>query len=195
MSRRRSPPWREAGAHCAPPGFQGGTNWPGGCYDPETHKVFVFSETTVEPGSIVPGDPKLTEFAYVRGTPGTAQTASMAMGAVGAPVGTSGLKEGAAAADGFHPGQITIDGLPLLKPPYGTISAIGLENGTLDWQIAHGDTPDNIKNHPRAEGAEDSAHRAARPAGADGHQDAGDLRRGRFRHHAVRGTRRHAARL
>ena len=62
------------------------------------------------------------------------------------------MKEGAAAPDGFKPGQITIDGLPLLKPPYGTISAIGLENGTLDWQIAHGETPDTIKNHPALKG-------------------------------------------
>ena len=139
------------GTLCAP-GFQGGTNWPGGCYDPETHKVFVFAQTTVEPGSIVPGDPRFTAFEYVRGTAGAAQSAPMAMGAAGAPVGTSGLKEGAAAPDGFKPGQITIDGLPLLKPPYGTISAIGLENGTLDWQIAHGETPDTIKNHPALKG-------------------------------------------
>jgi len=134
------------------PGFQGGTNWPGGAYDPETHKVFVFAETTVEPGSIVPGDHRFTEFDYVRGTPGTAQTAVMAMGASGAPVGTSGLKEGPSAGDGFHPGQITIDGLPLLKPPYGAISAINLETGDIDWQVAHGETPDNIRNHPALKG-------------------------------------------
>jgi len=42
--------------------------------------------------------------------------------------------------------------LPLLKPPYGTISAINLESGDIDWQIAHGDTPDNIKNHPALKG-------------------------------------------
>ncbi|HEY0265795.1 MAG TPA: PQQ-binding-like beta-propeller repeat protein [Rhizomicrobium sp.] len=139
------------GTLCAP-GFQGGTNWPGGCYDPETHKVFVFAETTVEPGSIVPGDPRFTQFEYVRGTPGTAQSANVAMGSKGAAVGTSGLREGPPSPDGFHPGQVTIDGLPLLKPPYGTISAINLESGVIDWQIAHGDTPDNIKNHPALKG-------------------------------------------
>jgi quinoprotein glucose dehydrogenase len=134
------------------PGFQGGTNWPGGCYDPETHKVFVFAETTAEPGSIVPGDHRFTEFAYVRGTAGTQQTAVMAMGAEGAAVGTSGLKDGPTASDGFHPGQITVDGLPILKPPYGTISAINLESGNIDWQIAHGETPDAIRNHPALKG-------------------------------------------
>jgi quinoprotein glucose dehydrogenase len=106
----------------------------------------------VEPGSIVPGDPKYTAFEYVRGTPGTAQSASVAMGAVGAAVGTSGLREGPSASDGFHPGQITVDGLPLLKPPYGAISAINLASGTIDWRVAHGETPDAIKNHPALKG-------------------------------------------
>jgi quinoprotein glucose dehydrogenase len=139
------------GSLCAP-GFQGGTNWPGGCYDPQTHKVFVFAETTVEPGSIVPGDPRFTQFEYVRGTPGTAQVASRAMGAQGAAVGTSGLREGPTSTDGFRPGQTTVDGLPLMKPPYGAISAINLETGDIDWKIAHGDTPDYIKNHPALKG-------------------------------------------
>ena len=139
------------GTLCAP-GFQGGTNWPGGCYDPQTHKVYVFAETTVEPGAIVPGDPRFTDFSYVRGTPGTNQSAGMPMGADGAPVGTGGLREGPAASDGFKPGQMTIDGLPLLKPPYGAISCINLETGDIDWKIAHGDTPDFIKNHPALKG-------------------------------------------
>jgi quinoprotein glucose dehydrogenase len=134
------------------PGFQGGTNWPGGCYDPETHKVFVFAEATAELGSIVPGDHRVTEFDYVRGTPGTAQSATVAMGSEGAAVGTSGMRDGPAAGDGFHPGQNTIDGLPILKPPYGAISAINLETGNIDWRIAHGETPDAIRNHPALKG-------------------------------------------
>jgi quinoprotein glucose dehydrogenase len=135
------------------PGSQGGTNWPGGCYDPETHKVFVFAETTVESAGVVPGDPRFTDFAYVRGIAGVAQRATRAMGAEGAPTGPSGAREGgAAAADGFHPGQVTVDGLPLLKPPYGVISAINLTSGDIDWQIAHGETPDAVRNHPALKG-------------------------------------------
>jgi quinoprotein glucose dehydrogenase len=42
--------------------------------------------------------------------------------------------------------------LPLIKPPYGRITAIDLNKGTIAWQIAHGDTPDNIKNHPALKG-------------------------------------------
>jgi quinoprotein glucose dehydrogenase len=41
----------------------------------------------------------------------------------------------------------SIEGIPLMKPPYATISAIDLSKGTLAWQITHGETPDAIKNH------------------------------------------------
>jgi quinoprotein glucose dehydrogenase len=42
--------------------------------------------------------------------------------------------------------QLTVDGLPLLKPPYSTISAIDLDSGQIVWQVAHGETPDYIRN-------------------------------------------------
>jgi quinoprotein glucose dehydrogenase len=47
---------------------------------------------------------------------------------------------------------LTVQGLPLLKPPYGRITAIDLEKGEFRWQIAHGETPDNIRNHPALKG-------------------------------------------
>jgi len=53
---------------------QGGTNWPGGCYDPETHTVYTFSETTVAVDGLVPGNPRFTDADYVRGTFGSAPT-------------------------------------------------------------------------------------------------------------------------
>jgi len=40
----------------------------------------------------------------------------------------------------------------LFKPPYGQISAINLDKGEILWQIAHGETPDNIKNNPALKG-------------------------------------------
>ena len=42
----------------------------------------------------------------------------------------------------------TVRGMPLLKPPYGRITAIDLDKGEFRWQIAHGETPDNIRNNP-----------------------------------------------
>ncbi|MDA1245438.1 MAG: PQQ-binding-like beta-propeller repeat protein, partial [Proteobacteria bacterium] len=40
----------------------------------------------------------------------------------------------------------TIDGLPLVKPPYGRITAIDLVSGEHAWQRVNGDTPEEIKN-------------------------------------------------
>ncbi len=45
-----------------------------------------------------------------------------------------------------------MQGLPLVKPPYGRITALDLNKGELVWQIAHGETPDNIRNHPALKG-------------------------------------------
>src|SRR5262249_53387709 len=68
--------------------------------------------------------------------------------------GTGAAAGGAApaAAGGEGGGTLTIQGLPLVKPPYGHITAIDLDNGTIKWQIAHGETPDNIRNHAALKG-------------------------------------------
>lgn len=49
-------------------------------------------------------------------------------------------------------GAPTVQGLPINKPPYGTISAINLDRGEIVWQVPHGDTPDAIRNHPMLRG-------------------------------------------
>jgi len=38
-----------------------------------------------------------------------------------------------------------LEGLPIVKPPYGVLSAIDLNNGTLKFQVPHGDTPDTVR--------------------------------------------------
>jgi quinoprotein glucose dehydrogenase len=38
-----------------------------------------------------------------------------------------------------------LEGLPIVKPPYGVLSAIDLNTGTLKFQVPHGETPDNIR--------------------------------------------------
>jgi quinoprotein glucose dehydrogenase len=45
-----------------------------------------------------------------------------------------------------------VRGLPLLKPPYGTIAAFDLTKGEKAWEIPNGETPNNIKNHPALAG-------------------------------------------
>jgi quinoprotein glucose dehydrogenase len=43
-------------------------------------------------------------------------------------------------------------GLPLMKPPYGRITAIDLNTGEHLWMMPNSDTPDWIKNHPALKG-------------------------------------------
>jgi quinoprotein glucose dehydrogenase len=45
-----------------------------------------------------------------------------------------------------------VQGLPLVKPPYGVLSAINLDKGELSWQVPHGDTPDGVRNNPALKG-------------------------------------------
>src|SRR5205807_9862894 len=47
---------------------------------------------------------------------------------------------------------LAVQGVPLLKPPYGTSSAINLDKGEIGWQVAHGETPDVIRNSPALKG-------------------------------------------
>jgi quinoprotein glucose dehydrogenase len=47
---------------------------------------------------------------------------------------------------------VSVRGLPLLKPPYGTIAAFDLSRGAKAWEVPNGDTPDAIKNHPALAG-------------------------------------------
>jgi quinoprotein glucose dehydrogenase len=56
--------------------------------------------------------------------------------------------------EGGGGGGLTVRGLPLIKPPWARITAIDLDDGEIVWQIAHGDTPDNVKNHPALQGLE-----------------------------------------
>jgi quinoprotein glucose dehydrogenase len=45
-----------------------------------------------------------------------------------------------------------IQGLPIVKPPYGRITAIDMNRGEIVWQIPNGDTPPAIRNHPLLKG-------------------------------------------
>jgi len=84
---------------------------------------------------------------------GTAQPgqSTPAFTEAGAPIAPAAGGRGAGGGGEGGP-ALTVQGLPLVKPPYGRITAIDLNKGTIAWQIAHGDTPDNIKNHPALKG-------------------------------------------
>jgi quinoprotein glucose dehydrogenase len=46
----------------------------------------------------------------------------------------------------------TVFGLPLLKPPYGRVTAVDLKTGERLWMVPHGNTPDNIKRNAKLQG-------------------------------------------
>ncbi len=79
------------------PGYIGGINWPGGCYDPENHMVYTYSQTNLLTiGNLIPNpEKKMGEFDFVHVNP---------------PGATS---------PGVQPGNLTVDGIPIVKPPYG----------------------------------------------------------------------------
>src|SRR5580704_485405 len=87
--------------------------------------------------------------------PGAAPAGAGAGGGRGARGGRSdAAAAGGAAAPpaGGAFGGLGPQGLPLVKPPYGVVAAINLDKGDMIWRVAHGDTPDNVRNHPALQG-------------------------------------------
>ena len=122
------------------PSAGGGINWFGGAVDPETKILYTFSATTITPLGLVPPGGK-SDMNFIRGTaPNPAAPPS-----TGAPTGAAGGDEGGG-------GGLSVQGLPLVKPPWGRITATDLNKGEQVWQIAHGETPDNVRNHPALKG-------------------------------------------
>ena len=48
--------------------------------------------------------------------------------------------------------NLTVQGLPIVKPPYSRITAINMDTGDFRWQVPFGATPANITNHPALKG-------------------------------------------
>ena len=136
------------------PSATGGTNWPGGSYDPDTHTIYIYSQTNVSAlGLLPPPDVKVSDMNFVQGsaTSGVRNTGGSGAGAGADSAPAPAPPPAAAGGEGGGAG-ITVRGLPLIKPPYGRITAIDLDNGTIKWQIAHGETLDNVKNNPALKG-------------------------------------------
>ena len=138
----------------------GGTNWPGGSYDPETSILYVNSQKSVSQlGLVPPRDPSKNDLAYVVGN---AMTGARTTGGTGSAAGgeravAPGTPAAAAAAAPAGEGggggpALNVSGLPIMKPPYGQLSAIDLAKGEILWQVPHGETPDAIRNHPALKG-------------------------------------------
>ena len=108
------------------PSQAGGTNWPGGSIDPETGIAYLYTFTTVVSLGLI-NDPERSDMNFIRGRSREIPAAEVAL---------------------------NVDGIPLVKPPWGRITAIDLKVGEILWQIPHGETPDNIRNHPLLAGVD-----------------------------------------
>jgi quinoprotein glucose dehydrogenase len=119
------------------PAPTGGANWQGGAADPETGMLYVSSGTQISPMVLV-HDPARSEMNYISGNPEAAPAAARP------------------SADGRPPSPRVFgpQGLPMVKPPWGRITAIDLNRGEIKWMVANGDAPEWIKNHPALKGVD-----------------------------------------
>ena len=108
------------------PASTGGVNWPGGSFDPETGVFYQYSKTEITNLGLV-NDPERSDMNFIRGR----------------PAGVSARQE-----------ALNVEGIPIIKPPWGRITAIDLNEGEILWQVPHGETADNIRNHRLLEGVD-----------------------------------------
>jgi len=108
------------------PSQAGGTNWAGGSLDPETGIIYLYTYTQVVSLGLI-NDPERSEMDFIRGRASEVST---------------------------REASLSIDGIPIIKPPWGRITAIDLNQGEILWQVPHGETPDNIRDHPRLQGVD-----------------------------------------
>jgi quinoprotein glucose dehydrogenase len=136
------------------PAQGGGTNWPGGSFDPETRILYVSSNSSLGLLSIVPPYPGQSDMDYIQGN---AVAGPRTSGGAGSSAGGGRTEfevppRPPLTAEQRQRARLTIQGLPLQKPPYSVIAAIDMDRGEILWRIPHGETPDNIRNHPALQG-------------------------------------------
>jgi quinoprotein glucose dehydrogenase len=152
----------------------GGINWPGASFDPETAIFYgQASQSNVTTGNFgneefeqirvenqtkrLPRWEAEPNYGLSRGGPGgrggEGRGAPPAAGRGGAPEAGRGAPPPGGAPLGGR-GALTqgLEGLQIVKPPYGVLSAIDLNTGTLKFKVPHGDTPDAVRNHPLLKG-------------------------------------------
>jgi quinoprotein glucose dehydrogenase len=134
----------------------GGINWPGSGFDPETGIFYTHAHNS----AITVAKYDEEEFEKVNpdqfknkarlprweAEPDYGLPRKRPDGTVGVPQIRFG---GGAGRQALGEG---LDGLSILKPPYGLMAAIDVNKGDLLWQVPHGDTPDTVRNNPKLRG-------------------------------------------
>ncbi len=136
----------------------GGVNWAGSSFDPETHIAYVQAANAgVTAGSLRKPPAGFSDIDYVSGVDGTAFRVAEGPGfgsaADAPPVSQSEerlRRAGVTNQDRLPtvPALNDVQGLPIVKPPYGVLAAIDLNSGDMKWRVPHGDTPDSVRNNP-----------------------------------------------
>lgn len=121
------------------PGGWGAGNWNTGAFDPETGVYYAISHT--QPG--VRGVVKTTDPNATMAYAGQARGQQVAPQGEVVPPPEQPQNPN---TQGPWPGpQLSVDGFPLFKPPYGRITAIDMNTGDHLWMVANGDGP---RDHP-----------------------------------------------
>ena len=108
------------------PGASGGSNWMGAAFDAQSGYLFVQSHKSPAIRTVKqnPGDDPLIDHPY--------SSHLVIPGATG--------------------GSATVSGLPLIKPPYATLTAIDLNKGEIAWQVPLGEGSRAIRSHALLKG-------------------------------------------
>jgi quinoprotein glucose dehydrogenase len=105
------------------PGILGGANWGGAAFDPRTSLLFIKVSNQPAVAKLGPFDRKGPRASEVDSDYITVDRTENV----------------------FH------DGLPILKPPYGYVTAVNLNTGAIAWQVPFGDDAE-LRNHPALKG-------------------------------------------
>jgi quinoprotein glucose dehydrogenase len=148
----------------------GGVNWPGSGFDPETGIFYTQANNTnvtiakydqEEFDHVSPeGQKKINRLPRWEADPNYGLRPERPAGFGGAGAGAGAGRPGAGAGQGAVPTALSgrqalvqgLEGLTIVKPPYGVMAAIDVNRGEHVWSVPHGDTPDVVRNHPLLKG-------------------------------------------
>ncbi|MBI4477719.1 MAG: PQQ-binding-like beta-propeller repeat protein [Acidobacteria bacterium] len=145
----------------------GGINWPGASFDPETAIFYGQANNssistrslsqqyfeTIKPENYAKHRRPIWEVEPVgQGRRGEGGGRGEGFGRGGGGRGGGAEGGGGQAPGGFggrgrgaSPLLTGLQGLPIVKPPYGVLTAIDLNTGTIKFRVPHGDTPDAVR--------------------------------------------------
>src|SRR5262249_21640066 len=78
------------------PGNLGGSNWPGGAYDPDLHNVYVFSQSAITALGLVPPQGNRSDMNYVQGSAAAGMRRTQGAGSTEPPEAGAGRGAGRA---------------------------------------------------------------------------------------------------